>query len=56
MEIMDKRMATKYAIEITRIICANPSTKLVVCKESGEQVADFIQALSDQLEEKSNAK
>lgn len=37
--------AIKHAVEIAKIVCANPNVKIQPNKQSAEELADFIRTL-----------
>lgn len=49
MNAMSEGYATDYAIQLAKIICANPSSKAELNKESAKNLVDFIQAVADGL-------
>lgn len=49
MENLDKRNASLYAIELTKIVLANPSTQIIPCKESASDIVDFIDTIANRL-------
>lgn len=42
---LNPEAAIKQAIEITKIICANPNVKIQPNKQSAEDIAEFIRTL-----------
>lgn len=49
MDISDRY--ARDAMELTKIICANPANALVPCEETAEQIAEFIKTLVSKLKE-----
>lgn len=50
MEKFTDTSAARSALDLAKIICANPSCKIEMNKESGQRVVDFIQTVSDKLQ------
>lgn len=44
--------AKNCAIQIAKTICANPSNSITPCKETAEDLFEFIQTLAEKLEGK----
>lgn len=46
----DKEQALQYAIEITKVVCANPHTILAPDKKSADNLVEFIKTLQSYFE------